>query len=358
MLNGCSLFIMNMFASVETHFNMDKGQVIGTATSGAVAGVSDLSGLLAGIIVITSLISIVLFIASVNPQLLMFIGQKIYELFTGRQSESTGDKQVDKAIYKAGYAYDPEQDIYYSTLNPWQRKFGYCRLYDEAMPALSMIVDCEPIYFKYNNKRWMIEMWKGQYGLCTGCEVGVYNAVGPNLDIPGFFRGTFYKSVKNADMLDISVTLRKNGVTLFTRQDKHWWLTGFVLGEFSNPSDLAADIQITLKDEEMRDAFLNGLNNAGYSRNEITVNGTTISLVYDVPRTNQPFSRTKVTDALIQAHNKNMCEQYQEITAPFKTSAEKIIAIQNEAPELYEYAVNMGKTRKVFEAFEIIKTYL
>ena len=39
-----------------------------------------------------------------------------------------------------------------------------------------MIIDCEPICFMYGGKNWMIELWKGQYGLETGGEIGVYNA--------------------------------------------------------------------------------------------------------------------------------------------------------------------------------------
>jgi uncharacterized protein (DUF927 family) len=54
----------------------------------------------------------------------------------------------------AGFAYSKQQDIFYSTLNAWQRSFGYSRLYDEAAAHFAMIVDSEPIYFDYDGKRW------------------------------------------------------------------------------------------------------------------------------------------------------------------------------------------------------------
>ena len=38
--------------------------------------------------------------------------------------EGTGNDELDRAIEMAGYAYDPKQDIFYSTLDPWQRDIG------------------------------------------------------------------------------------------------------------------------------------------------------------------------------------------------------------------------------------------
>ena len=58
---------------------------------------------------------------------------------------------------------------------PLQRYFGYAYAYDAAALAMNAIIDCEPIFFDYAGKTWMIELWKGQYGLETGCEIGVYN---------------------------------------------------------------------------------------------------------------------------------------------------------------------------------------
>src|SRR5665647_1009964 len=77
--------------------------------------------------------------------------------------EGTGSDELDKAIEIAGYSYDQKQDIFYSTMDPWQRDIGYCRLYDELAAPLGMITDCEPIHFEYLEKKWMIGFWKGQY---------------------------------------------------------------------------------------------------------------------------------------------------------------------------------------------------
>src|SRR3954453_3455004 len=74
------------------------------------------------------------------------------------------------AVWAAGFTYDPAQDIILSRMDPLQRKFGYAFGYDASALAMSMVIDCEPIFF-YHGKHWMIELWKGQYGLETGSLV-------------------------------------------------------------------------------------------------------------------------------------------------------------------------------------------
>src|SRR5471030_2204142 len=218
----------------------------------------------------------------------MLIGIKIIKGIGKSEQDhyiGKGDKNIlDKGMEIAGYGYDPEQDIFYCNMDAWQRNMGYSRLYDEATAPLGMIVDCEPIYFKYGGKRWLVELWKGQYDLNTGCEVGLYTTEEPVLDIPEVFKYIFYNCVSNEDLLPMSFSLKKNGKIIFSRDDKHWWLSGFKLGEFSEPSELTMDLKITLKDEVMLEAFIEGLKNAGYSEDEIIINGNTVGLVFDKPR--------------------------------------------------------------------------
>ncbi|HYF83642.1 MAG TPA: DUF4474 domain-containing protein [Clostridia bacterium] len=263
-----------------------------------------------------------------------------------------------EAIKNAGYSYDPNQDIFYSNMDSWQRKMGYCRLYDEALAPLNMIIDCEPIYFEYGGKRWLIEFWKGQYGMTIGGEIGVYTTEGPDLNIPGFFDGTFYNCASNADRLYISYSLVKDGELLFRRKDRHWWLTGFKLGEFSEPSDLKMYLTITLKDAAMRKALVKGLMEAGYSKNEIFIDGTAVSLIFDEPHTPQPITRIAETDWLIQRKNELLCDKYQEITGAYDNLPNKMNAIRDQAPEIYDAILNIGKSKALFEIYEKIKDYL
>lgn len=257
-------------------------------------------------------------------------------------------ENLESTIEKAGYLYDNKQDIFYSSLYPWQRKHGYCWLYDELTAPCSMIIDCEPIYFKYNNKKWLIELWKGQYGMTTGAEIGVYTTSGLELRIPGVFNGTFYDCAHDSDMLSMSYILKKNGRTLFSRSGRHWWLTGFVLGEFSEPSELTMEISINFKDREMRNAFLNALEEINYIEDKIHIYENTVSLLFDEPHNSQPLSRP-LFEKSAQDRNKFLCLEYQNATSPYDTFPEQIKAIQDRAPELLLYIITMGRSRKLFE---------
>jgi hypothetical protein len=272
--------------------------------------------------------------------------------------DTADKKELDEIYSIAGYAYDSKQDLFYSILNPWQRKFGFCRLYDEAAAPLGMILDCEPIYFDYNGKKWLIEFWKGQFDLPTGGEVGIYNTDGQELNIPGFFNGTFYHSAKDEELLWMSFTLKKNGKVLFTRGGRHWWLTGFRLGEFSQPSELSMEIIITFKGWLMCSAFIKGLRNAGYSQREFKRYGNTVKITFDKPHAKQPTTRTKATDAIIQAKNKLLCDLYNEITRGCVTMEEKLKAIKEKEPELYSHIIGMGRPKKLYKSYKKIRYFL
>ncbi len=265
---------------------------------------------------------------------------------------------LEEIIDTAGYAYNPEKDIFFSTMEAWQRKMGYCRLYDEAAAPLGMIIDCEPIYFTYGGKRWLIEFWKGQYGMTTGCEVGIYTTAWPDLNIPEVFNGTFYKCAGDKDRLYLQFSLKKNGEKLLSRKQKHWWLTGFKLGEFSNPSELVLDIYITFKNKQMRNAFLTSLIEAGYTDEEYGISGRTVAIRFDQPHTKQPYSRSPQTDMIVQRRNKTFCDQYNFITKSYSNIADKIMAVKEQSPELYKEILNIGKTLTLFDTYKKIKHYL
>jgi hypothetical protein len=207
------------------------------------------------------------------------------------------ESALAQAVYDAGFLYDPEEDIIYSRMEPIQRRFGYAYGYDAAALAMSADIDCEPIFFDYGGKHWMIELWKGQYGLETGCEVGVYTrpigssglrydlldaTVGkrPGDAVPS--HNLFYDCAAEEDMLKLSATLNRNGEKVFTRgPEPHWWLTGFKWGVFSEPAELSVDVAITLKDEAMSQAFLAAIQGRPYPN--LKVEGTTVSFTFDQP---------------------------------------------------------------------------
>lgn len=157
-----------------------------------------------------------------------------------------------KVLTLAGFAYDAEQDIYYTQLHPWQRYFGFNVIYDIAAPRTGMIYDTKRIIFEYGDKEWMVQIWKGQYGITAGGEVGFYNRpIG---------RALQYDCVTDEEMLTVSMDFYNMGEKVFTRgPEKHWWLTGFKIFNAGVPMLIDLDINIDFEDSEMADAFLYAL---------------------------------------------------------------------------------------------------
>lgn len=272
-------------------------------------------------------------------------------------SMAQNNEELDGVFGIAGYDYDPKQDIFYSLVNPWQRQFGYCRLYDEALAPLGMIIDCEPITFECYGKRWMLEFWKGQYALNTGCEIGLYQEV-TNLGIPGVLDGPFYKSVSNEDMMHMAFSLNKNGKELFNREDRHWWLNGFKMGEFSKPSELTMDIVIQFNDSEMCYAFVEALIKAGYPEEDIWKVGYRVYFTFDKPHSEQPITRTRFTDWIIQKWNALMCAEYRKTTEDYDNIEDKLEAIKKHKPGIFNKAVIVGKSPKVYKSYDKIANYI
>ncbi len=302
-----------------------------------------------------------------STEILIVVLLAILGAFLGRvalSKKQAPPKEIDdkdewrELASAAGYLYDEKQDIFYTKLDAWQRDMGYCRLYDEACAPLNLIVDSEPIYFEYGNKRWLIQFWKGQYGMALGCEIGVYNTEGPDIDIPGLFNGTFFHTVRDEEMLQMTVRLEKQGRKLFSRHGRHWWHTGFIVGEFGEPWELVMHTDITFPNNQMRDAFIGGLKRRGYKDNEIKVKGNRVLLKFDQPYSEQPISRVKMTDGIIQSKNKLLCNKYVDLTSDYDTFPEKISALQKKSPELYNVALILGKPVLLFKSFDKIKGHL
>ncbi|MEI3236147.1 MAG: DUF4474 domain-containing protein [Lachnospira sp.] len=85
-------------------------------------------------------------------------------------------KLLDELMQPFGFLSCPQQNVITSDIDSWQRTFGYTRLFDYSAPHFKMVFDCEPVYFDYDNRTWLIEFWKGQYGISCGAEIGIYRA--------------------------------------------------------------------------------------------------------------------------------------------------------------------------------------
>ena len=281
--------------------------------------------------------------------------KSISELINDINSTESIQSVVYDSINQAGFDYDKEQGIFYSMIDAWQYDYGYCRFYDEFSAPLSIIFDCEPIYFNYNNKRWLIEFWKGQYGICTGAEVGVYASEKTIYNETMNSENIFYDKISPKEFLDISIVVKKNGQVIFKRKDKHWWLTGFIWGEFSEPYELSVDINITLINEEMRNSFIQGLNYAGYDNKQIKIKENSVSICFDKPKTEQPYTNIKLLNNMMQRKNEDLCNVYNNITKQYKNYDEKINAVKKQSPLLYGEIMNIGKWKSIIDLYNVYK---
>jgi UDP-2,3-diacylglucosamine pyrophosphatase LpxH len=231
------------------------------------------------------------------------------------------------AVDAAGFLYDPRQDIIYSKMYPLQRDFGYAYGYDAAALLMAAIIDCEPIFFDYNGKTWMIEIWKGQYGLETGCEIGVYNrtigstsfvygildaTVGKRSGDPSPEHNLFFDCASDSELLLMSSTLYRNGQKVFSRgPEKHWWLTGFKWGLLSEPEDLTMDVSIECLDGVMTTALVNSLTAMGYQ--QLQTNGNTVSFKFDTPKTHQPRADSPAAVSAVRIENQETVAAYDSL---------------------------------------------
>lgn len=238
----------------------------------------------------------------------------------------TPQSTLARLVDAAGFWYDPNQDIIYSKMYPLQRSFGYCYAYDAAALAMNAIIDCEPIFFDYGGKSWMIELWKGQYGIETGAEIGVYTrsstapplyavldtTVGQRPNDPDPLHSRFFDCATDSDRLRMSWVLYRNGKRLFSRgPDLHWWLTGFKWGVHSEPEELTMDVSIECLDATMTTAFTLALASMGYTN--VQTSGNSVNFVFDKPRTSQPRVAVPQLVAAVRAENQQLVAAYNSL---------------------------------------------
>ena len=164
-----------------------------------------------------------------------------------------------------GYLYDPVEQCFYTADDTWQRNFGYNVIYDNAASLIVIYIETARIKFGYDNRDWMVQLWKGQYGwVLYGSEIGIYNK-DKNMPVE------HYECSNDEDMLQMEMILFEKvevaeGVYIWKRTfgrpyERQWWHTGFVWGNMIGryDTDLKMYARITMRDFEMRDAFVEGL---------------------------------------------------------------------------------------------------
>ena len=180
---------------------------------------------------------------------------------TKKPTTTKPSNPIDQQAGVLGFLWNEQDQVFYSAANPWQRQFGYHKVYDIGAGLFVIYMDTVRIKFDYGGLNWMVQCWKGQYGfVLLGAEVGVYYK-SPDSG------NDFYECTDENNKLHVGYTVYNKGNVLFNRTyQSTWWLTGFVGGRvdrFADRSQLTMKIRITLKDAEMAEKFVEALEKPG-----------------------------------------------------------------------------------------------
>ena len=264
----------------------------------------------------------------------------------------TKQHNLNEALSAFGFLYNGCDDTISSGMYPWQREVGYCRGYDEAAPSMNMVFDCEPVYFDYKGRHYLIECWKGQYGCTTGAEIGVYVHRGASSQPP---EKLFYDCVSDEERLPMQYTLYKGDRGILKRRGVHWWLTGFVVGMFSERHELRMEITIGFPDCLMSMAFYEVLLRAGYERTEVCIEQNWVHFVFDKPRSEQPKIYSERYLRHINRHNRKNCRRYCKVSRPFCSTLDRISYIAYCFPFLYRRIIRIGTKNRHTAKYNIKK---
>lgn len=246
-----------------------------------------------------------------------------------------------------GYKYHCGCDFFSSTKDAWQKAAGYTWLYDYMAPRFHMVFDTLPIYFDYQGKTWLIELWKGQYGVNAGAEIGIYHA--DRLLSQAEYRTALFEAAGEDEMLYCTLCLRDQNGICMKHSDKHWWLTAFLPGCFVNPHNLCLTADICFPDTEMLAAFCKGLYEAGYTANDFSVRDLCITFsfhTYD----NEGFNlSTRFYRHSSQTINRIFCELYLWVTKPFCNTGDRILCLYYYMPAAFRSLLRFHRFHRKFK---------
>lgn len=179
-------------------------------------------------------------------------------------------------ILGTGYSFSIPEVLLYAQVNAWTRDFGFMLFYDIfSYTTPFFFYETRRIKFDYDGLEWMIQVWKGNYAISNGAEVGIYSR-----DERRF--GTYYDCATDEQMMEMSMELYHGDDLIFSRPKQlHWWQTGFRLTYDTYPaSSMTLKFSIDMKDEEMLNAFCDAVKNHYKNDMTYTVDGLTVNVVW------------------------------------------------------------------------------
>ena len=157
----------------------------------------------------------------------------------------------EKGMMGIGFNCNAYDALVYAPMYCWMKNFGFCVEYDMLCYALPVYCyNTRRFKFEYDNREWMIQIWKGNYLITNGGEVGIYNR-----DKGSF--GTFYNVVSEEEEMPMSLQITHGDEVLVDIPEQmHWWVNGFKLGRrLYSPHTLQMKFTILFPNEEMLSAF-------------------------------------------------------------------------------------------------------
>ena len=231
-----------------------------------------------------------------------------------------------------GFTYQFVQDIFTTRTDAWQKETGYGEFYDQAALSMNMVFEREPVYFNYRGKTWLIEFWKGQYGINTGAEAGIYHA--DTVVPPALRRQTIFPAAEPEEMFPVSLRLIGPECPIFNLSQIHWRPGGFVMGTCIQPEDLILEATLTFPEESMCRAFTRSLIALGYKNSEILVYGTTAQFFLTTPKVPGIPWDTWV-ESYILWKSRLSCRLYLWVTRPFYSTADRLLFLYYLSPFLF-----------------------
>lgn len=250
---------------------------------------------------------------------------------------------LNELVYPFGYDFHCDCGFFSSTVDAPQRQAGYSWLYDYMAPRFQMVFDSLPVYFDYRGRTWLIEFWKGQYGINIGAEIGIYHAdhIIPESD----YKNAWFSCAENNEMLDCSFRLCRDGDECVCSCGRHWWLTAFLVGSFSKPACLTMESCITFPGREMLAAFVDGLKRAGCSEDCMSVRGLTVCFVFH--RDHQKYNCiTRFWRRFSQWKNKCFCKLYLWVTRPFSCTEDRVLYLYFYLPVAFRKLLRLRRFHK------------
>ena len=182
----------------------------------------------------------------------------VFEWGVDKFKKLTREGKLDNAIDATLGAVKDEHGIYHIDQNYWQSIsfVGHNNLYDKAFKmgvnATGQTVDRKKFPFEFDDKQYIIWMWKGDYvNLGSGAEVGIYK----ESVIPGHY----LTGKENSMPMSLKLQEIDSGEVLFDYHptEYQWWINGF---DASSQNVYASNLELTVtidfsNNPDMYDAF-------------------------------------------------------------------------------------------------------